>query len=91
MNHTTYKKLPDMLHIELFQEKAEHKFEMTSLGGPKLKTTIKKDAVVIQTKEFTIKELLNYEAAAIVVFHYGKGYSKSIAVYSKPITIFSKG
>ena len=90
-SHPDYKKLEDMVSIGMFEENTEHEFSITSIGGPRRKIRIKKDAVITLTMEFSIEELLNYEVLAHVVFFTGKGYSESVSIYSESIKIVMRG
>jgi len=80
MRHPDFKKLEDMILIELFDENEEHKFDVTSKGGPRKILTVKKDAVIAQTKDFQIESYGNYEVSSLVVFYVGKGYIELVSI-----------
>ena len=83
MSHPDYKKLEDMILIGLFKEGAKQEFIVTSKGGPRRKITIKKDAVITQSMEFSIDDSLNYDVLSHVVFYTGKGYDEVVSIYSE--------
>ena len=89
MSHTDYKKLNDMILITLFQENTYNGFLVSSKGGPRRKLTIKKGAVITRTMEFLVEES-DCEAASLTVFYTGKGFKKSVAIYSESLKIIVK-
>jgi len=81
------RKLKDMIAIGFFPESEEYYWSTNPVSGLSNRITIKKDTVIILTKEFIIEESENYVTDAVIIFFVGKGYKTDVWVYSEPIKI----